>query len=66
MESTDIGKMMNVGRKSKVRKPYVAPKLQRLGPVAVKGLISRHADTSDTELRQFIEIVDHLHGAKGS
>jgi hypothetical protein len=66
MEATEVGKTMNFGRKLKVCKPYVAPKLQRLSPVAVKGLLSRHADTSDAELEQLIESVDRLLGAKGS
>lgn len=64
MESTEVGKKMNVGRKLKVCKPYVAPRLQRLSPDAAKGLLLRHAD--DSELRQMIETADQLHGAKGS
>lgn len=64
MEATDVGETVNFGRKLKVCKPYVAPKLQRLSPVAVKGLLSRHADTSDAELEQLIESVDRLHGAR--
>ena len=66
MESTEVGKKMNVGRKSKVCKPYVAPRLQRLSPDAAKGLLLRDGDTDDSELRQMIETVDQLHGAKGS
>jgi hypothetical protein len=66
MEATDVRKMMDVDVKLKVCKPYVAPKLQRLSPVAAKGLLSRHAKRSDTELRQLIESVDQIHGAKGS
>lgn len=66
MESTDMDKIMNAGRKLKVCKPYAAPSLQRLSPVVAKGLLSRHADMKDTELRQMIESVDQLHGAKGS
>jgi len=66
MESTDVGTIMNVGRKLKGRKSYVAPRLQHLSPDAAKGLLSRHAKTSDTELQQLIESVDQIHGAKGS
>ena len=66
MESTDVSKIMNAGRKLKACKPYVAPSLQRLSAEVAKGLLSRHADTSDTDLQQMIESVDQLHGAKGS
>jgi hypothetical protein len=66
MESTDVGKMMNVTRKLKVSKPYVAPKLQRLSPDAAKSLLLRDADTDDSGPRQIIDSVDQLHGAKGS
>ena len=66
MQSTDVGKTMNAGGKSKVCKPYLAPRLQRLNPGAAKGLLSRHADTSDSELQQMMECVDQLNGAKGS
>lgn len=66
MESTDVSNMMNVVRKTKVWKPYVAPRLQRLSTDVVKVLLSREAEKSDTEFRQLIESVDHLHGAKGS
>ncbi len=65
MQSTDVGRKMNVIR-LKVCKPYVAPRLQRLSPAIVKSRLSRDADTSDSELQQLIESVDHLHGAKGS
>jgi hypothetical protein len=65
MESGDAGKKMNVIR-LKVCKPYVAPRLQRLSPALVKSRLSRDADTSDSELQQWIESVDHLHGAKDS
>jgi hypothetical protein len=66
MESTNADKTTNAGQKLKVRKPYVAPKLQHVRPVAVKGLLSRDADASDTQLQQMIESVDQLDGAKGS
>jgi hypothetical protein len=66
MESTVVDKMMRVGRKLKVCKPYVTPKLQRLSPEAGKGPLLRDADTSDSELRRILERVDQLHGAKGS
>jgi hypothetical protein len=66
MESTDVGKTTNAGRKLKARKPYVAPRLQRVSPVAAKGLLSRDADASDTQLQQMIESVDQIDGAKGS
>jgi hypothetical protein len=66
MESTVVAKMMNDSRKLKVAKPYVAPKLQRLSSDAAKGLLLRNAHTDDSELRQMIESVDHLHEAKGS
>ena len=66
MESTDTGKMVNAGRKLKIRKRYVAPKLQRLSPDAAKSLLLRKADTHDSELQQLIDSVDRLHGAKGS
>lgn len=66
MESTDVDKMMSVDRKLKVCKPYVAPRVQRLNPEAAKDLLLRDADTNDSELRQMIENVDQLHGAKGS
>ena len=66
MESTDVGEMMNVVRKLKVCKPYVAPKLRRLSPTLVKSLLSLDPDTNDGELQQLIENFDHLHGAKGS
>ena len=65
MESIDE-KLMIARQKLKVRKPYAAPGFQRLSPVAALRLLSRHADNSDTELRQMIESVDHLHGEKGS
>jgi hypothetical protein len=66
MELTDAGKTTNAGRKSKARKPYVAPRLQRVSSVAVKRLLLRDADASDTQLQQMIESVDQLDGAKGS
>jgi hypothetical protein len=65
MESTDVGKMMNV-RKLKSRKPYVPPKLRRLSPAEAKSLLSRRDDTSAKELQQLIESVNQFHGAKGS
>ena len=66
VESTDVGKTMGVGRKLKVCKPYIAPKLQRLSLEAAKDLLLRDADTNDSELRQMIESIDQLDGAKGS
>ena len=66
MGSTEVGKMINAVPSLKVCKPYVAPRVQRLSPMAVKGLLSRRGDTSDSELQQLIESVDQLHGAKGS
>ena len=66
MESTDAGKKMNVGRTLKDRKPYVAPRLQRLSPDAAKGVLLRDADTNNSELRQILESMDQLDGAKGS
>jgi|tagenome__1003787_1003787.scaffolds.fasta_scaffold10081360_1 hypothetical protein len=66
MESTDVGKTMGVGRKLKVCKSYVAPKLQRLSPDVAKGLLLRDAETDDSELRQILESMDQLDGAKGS
>ncbi|MGH9517243.1 MAG: hypothetical protein ACRD3P_16370 [Terriglobales bacterium] len=66
MESTDVGKMMNV-RKLKSRKPYVAPKLRRLIPAEATSLVSRRRDdTSAKELQQLMESVNQFHGAKGS
>jgi hypothetical protein len=65
MESGEVGKKVSVVR-MKVFKPYVAPRLQRLSPALAKSRLSRDADTSDSELQQLIESVDHLHGAKGS
>ena len=65
MESTNVEKM-NATRKLKIRKPYVAPRLQRISPDAAKDLLLRDADTNDPELRQIIERIDQLHGAKGS
>jgi hypothetical protein len=64
MESTDVDKTMKAGWQLKVSKAYVAPRIKRLTPVAVKDFLSRHADTS--EFQQMIESSDHLHGAKGS
>jgi hypothetical protein len=61
----DVGKMMNADRKRKVRKHYVAPRLQHLSSDPAKGLLFRDADTNDSELQRIIEI-DQLHGAKGS
>ena len=66
MESIDVDKMMNADRKLKVRKHYVAPRLQHLRPDAAKGLLFRDADTNDSELQRIIENIDQLHGAKGS
>jgi hypothetical protein len=66
MKSTDVRKIMSAGRKSKLRKPYLAPRLRLLSPSEAKRLLSRDADSSDTELQQPIEDVDHLDGAKGS
>ena len=66
MESIDVGKMMNADRKPKVRKHYVAPRLQHLKPDAAKGLLFRDADTNDSELQRIIENIAQLHGAKGS
>jgi hypothetical protein len=65
MKSTDVGEI-NVTRKVKVGKPYVAPKLRRLSPAQVESLLSRDPDTSDKDFRQLIESVNQLHGAKGS
>jgi hypothetical protein len=66
MESIDVGKMMNAGRKLKVRKHYVAPRLQHLRPDAAKVQLFGDADTKDSELQLIIENIDQLHGAKGS
>jgi hypothetical protein len=66
MESTDMEKGMGATRKLKIRKPYVAPKLQRISPDAAKDLLLPDADTNDPKLRQMIERIDQLHGAKGS
>jgi hypothetical protein len=66
MESVDVDKMMNADRKLKLRKHYVAPRLQHLRPDAAKGLLFRDADTNDSEFQRIIENIDHLHGAKGS
>jgi hypothetical protein len=66
MESIDVGKMMNADRKLKVRKYYVAPRLQHLRLGAAKGLLFRDADTNDSELQRIIENIAQLHGAKGS
>ena len=57
---------MGATRKFKIRKPYVAPKLQRISPDAAKDLLLPDADTNDPKLRQMIERIDQLHGAKGS
>ena len=66
MESIDVEKMMNVTRKLKVRKPYLAPRLQRVSLDVAKDLLFSDRDTNDPELRQMIERVDQLNGAKGS
>ena len=66
MESTNAGKTTKASQKLKVRKPYVAPRLQRVSPVAVKDLLSRDADASDTQLQQMVESADQIDGAKGS
>ena len=66
MESTDMEKVMDATRKLKIRKPYVAPRLQRISPDAAKDLLLPDADTNDPKLRQMIERIDQLHGAKGS
>jgi hypothetical protein len=66
MEPTDVEKMMNATRKLKVRKPYVAPQLERMSPHTAKDLLLPDADRNDPELRQMIERIDQLHGAKGS
>ena len=66
MESADVEKIVSVGQKSKVCKPYVAPKFENLSPEAAKDRLLQNADANDSELRQMIEIVDELHGAKGS
>ena len=65
MESTDVEKM-NATRKLKVRNPYVAPRLERMSTYTAKDLLLSDADTNDPELRQMIERIDELHGAKGS
>jgi hypothetical protein len=66
MESIDVEQMMNVTRKLKVRKPYLAPRLRRISLGAAKDLLLSDRDTNDPELRQMIERVDQLNGAKGS
>jgi len=66
MESTNAGKTTKASQKLKVRKPYVAPKLERVSPVAAKGLLSQDADASDTQLEQMTESVDQIDGAKDS
>ena len=65
MESTDVEKM-NATRKLKVRNPYVAPRHERMSTYTAKDLLLSDADTNDPELRQMIERIDQLHGAKGS
>ena len=66
MESTDVGKKMSFGRTQKVCQPYTAPRLPRLDPVGVQGLLLLLADKSDTEFQQIIDSIDHPHGEKGS
>lgn len=65
MESTDVEKM-HATRKLKVRKPYAAPRVERMSTYTAKDLLLPDADTNDPQLRQMIERIDQLHGAKGS
>jgi hypothetical protein len=66
MESTDVGKMMNVVRRLEVSKPYEPPKLMHVSPGLLKRLFSRNTYTTDKELLQLIESVNQLQGAKDS
>ena len=66
MNPIDVPRFISSGQTAGRRKPYVTPACRRLSPEEAKGVLLRHADGSDPEVRRMLECIKELEKKKSS